>query len=279
MVRSRPHVVRVTKWRSALGPGLCPYENKLSLARWYFYHRFALALEAAGQHFRGRVLDLGCWEGHFLPSLLDNYDDVWAIENDCGSGVSDLPERWTILENAGELARAEGMQVERLHLVKADGASLPFQSEVFDVVFCLDSLPFTPAARRPAVIAEVGRVLRKTGRAVFTLPVEIGVSVLVREVLRWASGHWRDCYSWSRLVRAVRRKPDPQPESGIRNLIGYDYRPDVSLIETVFAIGAVRFLPWNWMAGFSPTILLSGRISSPRHDPITAGATMASKRR
>ncbi len=251
-------VHRPKRWRSPLGPHYCPYENSLRTGRWFFYRRFREALKAAGAEPDARALEVGCWEGHFLPSLLANYAEVWAIDNDSASMITQVREKWTTLQMARDLCATEGSQLPRLFLAKADGAALPFYSSSFDVVFCLDTLPFVPPRNRLLLIAEVQRVLRRGGTAVFMLPVEMGPTLLLREIMRWGSGAWRDDYSRSELIRAFFYAPRPAGKrSNPMNLIGYDYRPDEALIRQHFRIRRRRFIPSNLLKWLSPTILLA----------------------
>jgi len=253
------HVHRVRRWRSPLGPQYCPYENALRAGRWFFYRRFQEALRAAGAAPDARVLEVGCWQGHFLPSLLANYAEVWAIDNDSASLIPQVRDRWTTLQTAQDLCAMEGAQLRRLFLAKADGAALPFGSGSFDVVFCLDTLPFVPLPRRPSLIAEVQRVLQRGGTAVFMLPVEMGPALLIREIMRRRSGAWRDDYRRSELIRALVYKPRPEGKgSSLMNLIGYDYRPDEALIRQQFRIRRRCFLPSDLLKWLSPTLLLAG---------------------
>lgn len=248
----------VLHWRSRLGPTLCPYENQLAVGRWFFYERYRRALRLSGPREQARVLDFGCWEGHFLPSLLANYAEVWALDNDSSSLVERVTEGWTTLQSARDLCSNEGSSTSRLRLVKADGQRLPLRSDCFDAVFCLDTLPFVPEKSRPLVIAELHRVLKSNGTAIFTLPIEIGPSLLVRELLRRASSFYTDGYRWSDLYRALffspRKKREP---TGPMNLIGYDYRSDEALIESHFSIRKKVFLPWSGLRWLSPTVLLA----------------------
>jgi SAM-dependent methyltransferase len=250
-----PRIRRVVRWRSPLGPSLCPYDNRLWIARWFFYRRYALALKVAGPLLPGRVLDLGCWEGHFLPSLLASSEEVWAIDNDCASIIDRMPGRWTILQVARDLCRTEGLTLNNLFLTKADGVALPFQSKTFDVVFCLDSLPFTQGSHH-TVISEIRRILKDEGLAVITLPIEGGAALLVREALRILSGSWRDGYNLSDLMRAIRWAPSSSGSGAAKNLFGYDYRRDILITETFFTIDRMLFLPWHCVRWLSPTVLL-----------------------
>lgn len=248
---------RIVKWQSRLGPGLCPYANRMAIGRWFFYSRLDAALRCAGPRPHARVLDLGCWEGYFLPSLLQMYGNIWAIDNDSASLLDRLAEPWTILQVARDLCRAEGVDLHNLHLAKADGGRLPFRDASFDVVFCLDSLPYVPGDSHHNVVAEIQRVLKAGGVAIVSLPIEVGPALLVREVLRRSSGSWMDGYSLKELVGSVLYKPAPERKREEYNLVGYDYRKDVRLIESFFAIERQIFLPWNWTRWFSPTVVLS----------------------
>jgi len=251
---------RIQNWKSALGPRFCPYENPLSAARWFFYQRFSKALEAAGALPGGCVLDVGCWEGHFLPSLLANYSTVCALDNDTASLVDRVRGKWTTLQTARDLCVAEGFQPYRLFVAKADGAALPFRTGSFDVVFCLDTLPFVPDGSRNRFVAELRRVLKTGGTAVITLPVEIGPSLLLRQILRHCSGAWLDDYSPWEFIRALFYAPRRTTQrAGPINLIGYDYRRDEEVIRKYFRIQRRKFLPSNIFAWLSPTILLAGK--------------------
>lgn len=252
------NVVRPRRWKSWLGPQICPYENPFFFARWFFYKRLRRSLEIASPQPEERALEFGCWEGYFLPSLLANYAQVCAVENDSASLVENIPGKWTILQSARELCAAESAALAHLQLVKADGERLPLRSESFDAVFCLDSLAYVRQESRLAVLSELCRVLKPTGTAVFTLPIELGPTLLVRQLLRWASGVRLDDYSWRKLIRAVFFFPEGRrPSSGPSNLIGYDYRQDQELIASNFDVRITTFLPWDSLRLISPTVLLA----------------------
>jgi SAM-dependent methyltransferase len=255
---SELRISRIRSWRSRLGPNLSPYENRLPVARWFFYQRLEKALQTAGPIRNGRVLEIGCWEGYFLPSLLANYSEVWAIDNDCASVVERITGSWTILQLARELCETESCSISRLRLTKADGRRLPFRDGLFDAVFCLDTLPYIPEEGRGTVISEVRRVLKPSGSAVFTLPVELGMGFVLRQVLRRLSGSWLDDYSWQDWAGALLFSPPNQKERR-GNLIGYDYRRDEKLIGASFSVRERLLLPLNVLGPVSPTVLLSCR--------------------
>ena len=250
----------VLHWRSKLGPSVCPYQNPFAPARWFFLLRLREAIRAARSSYSGHALEIGCWEGFFLPTLLLNYSRVTAVDNDSCSLVERTPEWWTTLQAARELCLQERGNLHGLSLLKASGTELPFQDGSFDAVFCLDTLPFVPSIQRLTLINEMRRVLRPGCPAIFTLPIELGAGLLLREVLRTILGTWRDKYTLVELVRALFGNPAQiAMRSGRTSLIGYDYRSDEHLIRAKFALKKRKFLPSNSFRWISPTVLLCCR--------------------
>ncbi|MBZ5537606.1 MAG: class I SAM-dependent methyltransferase [Acidobacteriia bacterium] len=253
----RIKVYPVRKWRSRLGPRLCPYDNRLLLGRWFFYERFQRALDRCNDSPHSRVLDFGCWEGHFLPSLLANYSQVWGVDNDRASAVETVPGTWTILQSARSLCLEETQCISHLRLVKADGRSLPIRGSFFDIIFCLDTLPYVRKDSRTKVLLELRRVLKPSGTIIISLPIEMGASLVLRELLRKLSGSYRQNYNTSALLHGLLSSPRQQPdENETASLVGYDYRADIEVIESQFIIRRKEFLPWKWLKWLSPTILL-----------------------
>ena len=257
----------VRYWKSPLGVA-CPYENRSPIVRQFFYQRFDRAVTFAALRDQATVLEIGCWQGHLLPTLLKHCSRVVAIDNDAASMIDVVGGFSTTLQLALNLCYAESADVSRLVVAKADGAELPCRDSVFDAVFCLDTLPYAEAAKKRSIIAEVARVLKADGTAVFTLPIELGPSLLVRECLRIALGTHRDRYSWHEFWSAVRGHPlERNPESYLKrnNLAGYDYRLDKTLIASELLLRRTLFLPSNMVAWIAPTILLvCGHPDNPR---------------
>lgn len=96
-----------------------------------------------------QVVDLACGTGLIARSALDHLDNdgrVRAVDAD-----------------ASMLAFAAGRTTDpRVSWHDADAAKLPFASSSIDAVICNQGLQFFPD--RPAVLAEVSRVLRPGGR-------------------------------------------------------------------------------------------------------------------
>jgi SAM-dependent methyltransferase len=91
----------------------------------------------------GRVLDLGCGTGHSFHLLAPR-------------------------ETVGVDADAESLEGQDRETVVADMRELPFEDDSFDSVIAAHSLEHVPNPE--AVLAEVARVLRPEGTAMFTTP-------------------------------------------------------------------------------------------------------------
>jgi len=161
-----------------LGPSLSPYDSSISAVRRLSYARYQTALKSIRNAPAGRVLDFGCWTGHFLPSLLKHFPEVWAVDDDSSSVLEAVADSWTILQVARRLCESECGLAAHLGLAKATGSALPFRDGYFDIVFCLDTLTHVPASSRPGVIGELRRITKRGGQLIFSLPIETD---------RWAS--------------------------------------------------------------------------------------------
>jgi SAM-dependent methyltransferase len=256
-MKNKASVHPVLRWRSHLGPRSCPYQSSFAPARWFFWLRLREAIRAASPCKMGHALEIGCWEGFFLPSLLFHYALVTAVDDDSCSLVERTPQHWTTLQSARELCGRESGDIDRLSLIKANAINLPFRDASFDAVFCMDTLPFVPSAEKRKFIAEIWRVMRPGKPVIFTLPIELGPGLLVREGLREILGTWRDNYTAGELFRATLGNPGQIAARSERtSLIGYDYRLDERLILSEFALKKRKFLPWSCFRWISPTVLL-----------------------
>ena len=92
-----------------------------------------------------RVLDVGCGTGALLNELREKADYVVGVDNSA---------------EALDFCRLRGHE----NLVKADGASLPFRDEEFDIVTAIGVIEHISDDKR--FLSELQRVLKKNGRLV-----------------------------------------------------------------------------------------------------------------
>lgn len=98
----------------------------------------------------GRMLDIGCGDGALCQCIIDRYENIHGIDH------SDIALR---------RARENGVSTTRVDLNKG---SLPFLSQVFDMVTCLDVIEhvFDPVK----LVKEIHRILKSNGILIMTTP-------------------------------------------------------------------------------------------------------------
>src|SRR4051812_44963313 len=116
LMRRRIHVVG---WRPPLDESVNPYINPLPFVRRFEYGRLQATLNMVRASSPQRVLEVGCWAGYFLPSLLLHFPEVWAVDDDSASVIDRVPEDSTILQVAEKLCTAELGTTSRLRLIRA----------------------------------------------------------------------------------------------------------------------------------------------------------------
>ena len=103
---------------------------------------------------KGRILDLGCEEGTCAQML----KELMGFETRLvGADI-----------NGKQLQQATKLSWIYSHVLRLDGACLPFKDESFDAVMANKVLPVIPDASR--AVSEIGRILKKDGRFICTVP-------------------------------------------------------------------------------------------------------------
>ncbi|MBN1586576.1 MAG: glycosyltransferase [Candidatus Omnitrophica bacterium] len=120
---------------------------------------------------KGRVLDLGCGPGPFLPQLGELFEEVWALD------VS--PE---MLSLAAEKA---GACAARCLRVQGDAEHLPFRDQSFDAIVAAGVLEYMETDG--PMLAELRRLLRPGGIFVGNVTT-LGVVGLLDPVVRLLKG-------------------------------------------------------------------------------------------
>lgn len=183
-----------------------------------------------------------------------------ALDVACGTGLLPRwlgPLGWTVLGtdySAGQLAIAR----ERLPVVQADAAALPFRDDSFDAVVTT----FSAAPDEAGAAREAHRVLRAGGRY---------VTVMVHPVLNGSLSRRAGDGSVTVLPgyeRPARFAPDGQATS-VRGRAGASHRPLGERLTALLGSGLrlTRFLEFSEYEGALPSSILSVWTK----DPVPAG--------
>lgn len=196
----------------------------------YYYRRFDQALAAAELAPSHRTLLVGAGTGTFALSVAGLGAELY---------VTDVQKEAELFSTARRLfAAAAHLTTSEPTYVAADGTSLPLDSGSFDRVFALDVLEHVPD--EDAALREIERVLRPAGRAVLSLPVEVGPVALVRECYRFIDGRRNLTQSLPELAAAVLGRPT---ERNPRHHRGYDYRETLETARSLFGSVRVEYCP------------------------------------
>lgn len=167
--------------------------------------RIKIALGAVTEKKTGRILDVGCGTAYFTYMLSKFYTQIVGI---------DLSENMIqIAKNSLKYSRMRG----KIEFVIADGEYLPFKTNTFNVVLCLDFLHHVPDVA--SIIGEMVRAAIYGGKVIaiepnFLNPFYVVFCLLVSEE------------SLSKFIRASRR--------GLRTLFQESNMKDVAIREIDF---------------------------------------------
>lgn len=162
---------------------------------WSHRRRFRLAERLASAHAGGRLLDYGCGDGTFAALVHRRFASVVGADPDAAQ-VADCRQR---------LAGLEGVRFVLTSML--DG---PSHAGRYDVVTCMEVLEHTIDDERRRVLDALAGYVRRDGRVVISVPIEIGPALLAKQFFRAAAawrGHgdyrYRETYSPGEMAAAV----------------------------------------------------------------------------
>ncbi len=172
----------------------------------------------------GDVLEVGCGNGSFLEKLasLEKIQTLSAI--DLSSGM---------LKYADDRMRSSERDI-LWRITRGDAERLPYQNASYDCVFARGLLHHLPNPKKGA--AEIARVLRPGGTAVFVDPYRNFVSAVPRVISRRTSHFDTDHKNFS--IREVKRILAGSLEVETINFWGYIAYP---------LLGFPDFVNFNWL--------------------------------
>ena len=166
------------------------------LVAWSHGRRFATALDIARRFSGKRILDYGSGDGTFLALAM----------------MADAPPAAAVgaelLDDVIADCRVRYSAEPRMSFVKVTSLDAAEHAYRYDAVFCMEVLEHV--FDWEPELARMSRVLAPGGTLVVSVPVETGIPVLVKQVVRTIAG-WRKIghypgttsYSWSELASAV----------------------------------------------------------------------------
>lgn len=143
--------------------------------KYWHFRRFSEVLKVV-KPTSGSILDVGCHAGLFTQKVLNKSGSTKVY------GVDISPKAIALAKK----------RIPFGHFQVADAHNLPYQSNFFDAVFCLEVLEHIDDP--VTVISEIRRVLKKKGTAVLLVPTENLLFKFVWFLWTLYYHHWRHAH-------------------------------------------------------------------------------------
>ena len=235
------------------------------LVAWSHARRFATALKLARSFAGKQILDYGSGDGTFLalammadrpPAAAVGAELLDDVIDDCHRRYSSEP-------------RMRFVQVETL-----DG---PEHTGRYDAVFCMEVLEHV--FDWEPELARMSRLLAPGGTLVVSVPVETGIPVVVKQVVRTIAG-WRKIghypgttsYTWSELAAAVFAGRTQHVTRPVFNFgggpahdhKGFNWRVLHERLKQQFEVTQVVASPFSWLGpGLATQVWFIARRRAP----------------
>ena len=218
------------------------------LIAWSHRRRFRTALALARPFAGGRLLDYGCGDGTFLalvqssearPALAVGAEIDPRIIIDCRRRFAALPD---------------------VHFMDVTALGRGGEAGTYDVIFCMEVLEHVTNAL--PLLADFERLLTPGGTLVISVPIETGVPVLVKQLVRRVAG-WRrignypgtSAYTPQELLKSVFAaskqhvaRPMFQGSDGrvFHDHKGFNWRVLRATVASMFDLVKTVTSPFNW---------------------------------
>jgi len=204
------------------------YLSKSKLRNWVHTQPLRIVLSMIQSRKYGRILDAGCADGIFLPTLSQLCEELYGC---------DISQKYLDEINTDALGNVK-LSVEDIH-------KTTFPDNFFDLVVCLETLEHVQSPHK--AIAEIRRIMKENALGVISVPIEIGCPVFVKQLGRLLLGYgrrYRTEYTFTKLMGAVMKKPDTEYHNQHLGHKGFDYRQIIRhLHDQKLSIVKINYFP------------------------------------
>jgi 2-polyprenyl-3-methyl-5-hydroxy-6-metoxy-1,4-benzoquinol methylase len=222
--------------------------SRNAIVAWSHRRRFAVARELASAGAGGALLDYGCGDGTFVALAHDLFRETVGADIDADQ-LRDCRRR---LDSVGNVQFAS-----------IDDLRTPAHQGHYDAVVCMEVLEHCPSDVQPHVLDDLDRLVRPHGVVVISVPIEIGPTLAVKQLVRAVAAATglseyatRERYRLAEFMRMLLADQTSRIERPINIAIsargdrtrfhghkGFNWRALERLIDRVFAIERRLFSP------------------------------------
>lgn len=230
------------------------YNSKSFTLNFYIYKHLYYALNLAKIHEEKIILDIGCGDGPFFPTL-----------NKYGGKIIGLDFSFWMLSLAKNLINFKKYPLKKVILLNSEGHFLPIKDNRIDTLFCLET--FEHIKNSEKLIDEIYRILKADGELIYSIPIEIGFSLIFRQaIIKLINFQDDHSYSLKELLRnGILKKPpkkryhlynNPKQHLTHKN---FDWRVFQNLINKKFKQIKVIFSPFPKLKSLNPTVIIKAK--------------------
>lgn len=227
-----------------------------SITRLAHQSRFLQVLDALENHSYRRVLDFGCGDGWLLKVAREK----GLIQSGYGVDISDY-----MLSACEELFQG----TDKFLFLKPNEMKAKISPQSCDLVLCTETLEHVGNAER--AIADFLAYAKPDAKAIISVPIEIGPSLLVKQIGRYLANlkgrYGYERYRFSELISAsIFWDAESFPSSHRENVElkahkGFDYRKLEKIVAEKIAIERCYFSPFPPLRNLlNSTIIWVGKV-------------------
>jgi 2-polyprenyl-3-methyl-5-hydroxy-6-metoxy-1,4-benzoquinol methylase len=225
------------------------------IVAWSHGSRFRMGRRLAERFAGARLLDYGCGDGTFLALVHDLFPEAVGVDLD-PKQTADCVRRFASLPG--------------LSFILTEDLADPDHNGSFELVFCMEVLEHCTDDVRHQILQDLRRLASADGTLIVSVPIELGPSLLGKQIIRTIAGwrrlgdyEYREKYSPRELCKMVfagartaihrpvfRTELIPGKTTFFHGHKGFNWRALQIEMEEFFRIQQVLFSPLDWLRGF-----------------------------
>jgi SAM-dependent methyltransferase len=225
------------------------------IVAWSHRSRYQLARQLVRPYSDRRLLDYGCGDGTFLALVHDLFAEAVGVDED-------LKQTAECVSRFAGLTGLSFMLTDDLVDCRHTGA--------YEVIVCMEVLEHCVEEKLVSVLSDLRRLLPPDGTVIISVPIEVGLSLLAKQVVRTLAG-WRglgdymynERYAGGELLKMVfageqttitrpvyRADFAPNRPNLFYGHKGFNWRTLRARLGKQFTVQQTLFSPMGWLGGY-----------------------------